>query len=803
MHRFSFKFAFRALARNKIYALLNVVGLALGLGVSLVIFLYLQSELTYDKHIPNHEEIYRLSCEFEINEQIEAYAGAGYAMSPFLLEEFDFIESGTRLVHIDESVLFKRGPLKLGDQGLALADSNFFKVFDLEFISGNSQGALSQPRSIVITESFAFKYFGNIEPVGKIISTNNYDYTVTGLIKDFPSNTHHKFSAVISSFYREMSEDELLTSLWRVDAHSFLRFDRAYEAELLLSRFDDFYNRYMLHEGGVFGASYSIDLTPLRNVHFGSDNLKFDRPTGSPGYIYAFAAIGLLILLLASINYINMATVRSLKRVKESGMQKVLGASKREIMFQVFIESLLLSVGALLLGLVMVELVLELTPLNDILGKNLSLNFTEYTSLWWFPPALALGIALVSGWYPAIYLSRIPAMAAIRKGMVRQDRGLGMRKVLVGFQFTISVAVVITALLMYRQMEFVKNKDLGFNKEDIVLVPIQDTITANKMPSIHKALAQSAFIMSSSTANAIPGKAVDRTLIRLENKEGVAHQQVVDFMMVGINYFNTMEIEIVEGRAFQETDVGSNEFPIIVNEAAAQLINKGKKTINSTIEIVAPGVEDDFKGRVIGVARDFNAHSLRQNIDPLVIIFQEHSKGYLHVRVDSENLLASLDDIEATLAKVRPDIPFQFTFLNKDLLELYEEEQRQSRLILFLTYLAIFISFLGLTGLASFTTSLRTKEVGIRKVLGADLSQMVTLIFKEMLSLIVLSVILAIPLAYVLINGWLSNFAYQAVLDPLIFFFSGVLAIFLSYLIISYHSLKIARTKPVNTLRYE
>lgn len=802
MHSFSFKFAFRSLARNKTYSLLNVLGLGLGLGVSLIIYLYLHSELTYDSHFPNHEEIYRLSCDFEINNQLESYAGAGYSMAPMLEEEFDFMEASTRLIHIDESVLFKRGELKLGEADVALADSNFFKVFELEFLEGNSDTALSKPRSIVITESFANKYFGKKKVIGEMISTNNYDYTVTGLIADLPSNTHHKFSALISSFHRSLSMEQKRSSLWRVEAHTFLRFNKSYEADLLISRFDQFYQKNMLNTGGQIGASYSIGLTPLDDIHFASSDLKIDRPHGSQGYIYAFAAIGILILLLASINYINMATVRSLKRVKEAGMQKVLGSGKREIMWQVFLESLILSLLALFVGMVMVELTLELTPLNEVIGKNLSLNFSEYESLWWFPLALALAIAFLSGWYPAIYLSRIPAMAAIKKGVVRGETGLGLRKVLVGFQFSISVAVVITAMLMYKQMEFVKSKDLGFNKEDIVIVPIRDSITSNRMPNIQKTLQKSSFILASSMSSSSSEKSLGRTLIRARKGEKSDYQIVMDYMVVALDYFNTMEIELVKGRSFNSEDKNRNDDPIIINETAANLLLENGYDLDSDIEIVGPGLED-FKGRIIGVAKDFNVHSLRQVVEPLILVYEEIGEGFLHVRVDSENLLAALNDIEETLASVRPDIPFQFSFLNKDLLELYEEEQRQSKLILFLTYLAIFISFIGLTGLASFTTNLRTREVGIRKVLGADLSQMVKLIFREMLLLIVVSVILAIPLAYFLINAWLSNFAYKATLDPLIFIFSALVAILLSYLIISYHSLKIAGTKPVNTLRYE
>ncbi|HAD97441.1 MAG TPA: hypothetical protein DCG19_08540, partial [Cryomorphaceae bacterium] len=702
---------------------------------------------------------------------------------------------------IDESVLFKRDGIQASDDYVALADHNYFKVFEIPFLAGNPATALDEPQSMVVTRSFAQKYFGDANPVGKLISTNNYEYTVTGLIDDFPANTHHSYSALILSFYRRDKAENWQNSLWQIEAHTFLKLSSAADAARLENDFGSFYQKYMAEAGQGLQADYLINLTPLDEVHF-AEPVKFDRPAGNKGYLYAFGGIGLLILVLACINYINMATIRSLRRVKEAGMQKVLGAGKREIVYQVLIESFILASMALLVAMVMVELVLEFTPLNNIMGKDLTLNFMHNLTLWWLPLGLASLIAFLSGWFPALYLSKVPAMAGLKKGIIRQKGGLGVRKLLVGFQFTISVAVVITALLMYRQMEFVRSKDLGFNKEDVMLIPIRDTLTARTISGIRQKLAQSPYIKASSSAQAIPGKSVDRIVINVPGVKGTLSQQVVDFMMVGEDYFKTMEIEFVEGHTFSEQDEVSNTYPVIINEATVRMMG-WKNPVGQKIEIVAPGQAENYMSEVIGVVKDFNAHSLHQDIEPTIITFQDEIAGYLHVRVDSKNLISALNDVEKTFAQLRPGVPFQFSFLNKDLMKLYEEEQRQSRLILFLTYLAIFISFLGLTGLASFTTNLKTQEVGIRKVLGAGRAQVVNLIFKEMLWLIVVSVALALPLAYWLTRAWLSNFAYTTELHPLVFVSSGLTAILLAYFIISYHSIKIARIKPVDTLKYE
>ncbi|MGB0177910.1 MAG: ABC transporter permease, partial [Owenweeksia sp.] len=384
MHKFRLKFAIRALMRNKVYTFLNVMGLAIGLGVCIVIFLYVQSELTYDRSIPHHEEIYRVSSEFVVDKQEEEYGGAGVGLAPLLQREFPFIEGATRLIHIDESVLFKRHGFQSSDDHVALADRNYFKVFEIPLIVGDPETALLEPQSVVVTRPFAEKYFGEGNPVGKRISTNNYQYTVTGLIDDFPSNTHHSYSALISSFYQKENEEEWKNSLWQIEAYTFLRLNRSYEAFELEASFGSFYEKYMAESGKGLKASYQIKLTRLDKVHF-ADPVKFDRPAGNKGYLYAFSGIGLLILILACINYINMATIRGLRRVREAGMQKVLGAGKREIVYQVLIESFVLAAAALLVALVLVELILELTILNEVMGKDLSLNFIHYPALWWLP----------------------------------------------------------------------------------------------------------------------------------------------------------------------------------------------------------------------------------------------------------------------------------------------------------------------------------------------------------------------------------------------------------------------------------
>ncbi len=803
MFRARLKFAFRALLKNKTYSLLNIVGLALGLSVSLIIFLYLNSEFGFDKHVPNHETIYRVEGEFKINNEIEQFAGSSRALAPLLAKEYDYIDDYTRLYHIDVNVRFKSKNKSHYEEDIAIADNNFFEVFEIPMLKGDRKTCLKEPQSLVVTQHFAQRYFGETNPVGKQVSTSNHTYTVTGLIANWPSNSHHKFDAVLSAFNDTLDLQEQLNSLWQVNVFTFLKLPSSDQADRLVADFPGFYDKYMRPMGESFGGHFQIQLSELSEIHFGR-SLQYDRKGGDKSYLYAFAAISLIVLILAGINFVNMATARGMKRVKEAGLRKVLGANKAEIRWLVFLESFLLSFASLFMAFVLVELVLELTPFNEVLQKDLSLSHINTGLLAGVALLLTSSVSVLSAWYPAFSLSKVPGLSAIRGGYQLGKRSVRMRRILVGFQFCISVAVVITALGMYRQMNYVSNKDLGFNKEDILLVSVEDSVTASRIPKIQEQLANSPYVMASSTSFSVPGRGLGRSVFSLESEVGgLFEQKVIDNMQVSLGYCTTMEMEVVEGRDFKRKDNLSEEKAVLVNQKMVE--EQGwEQPIGKRIRWgFDESGEEMFYGTVVGVVANFNAHSLHESIKPTVLFLKDNQLGTFHIRVDSEHLKKALVSIEKVWAKHNPENSFQFSFLNKTLANLYQEEQRQSQLILYLTYMAIFISFLGLTGLASFTTGLRTREIGIRKVLGADVFQMVNLIFKEMFTLIVLSILLALPLAYLLIKAWLSGFAFSASLNPLIFAFSALVAALLAYLIISYHSLKVARNKPVDTLKYE
>ncbi len=798
------KVALRNLWRNKMYSLSNIVGLATGMGVYFVVLLYVYNERTYDCHIPSHKQIYRVQGQFDINGQKDQFASTGIGLGPLLKKEFSYINNYTRLRHIDENILFKSSYTKQYEGAVAVADSNFFQVFDIGLIAGDPGSCLSKPQSMVITESFAKKFFGDSKPLGQHISTNNYEYTVTGIIPDWPSNTHHKFSVLISAFLDPLNDTNYIKSLWKVYVHTFLKFDDQESADKLMMEFPVFYDRYMSDLGGHLGGNYQIQLARLDKIHF-TENYDYDRPTGNRASLYIFSTIGMVILLLALINYVNMSTARGIKRAREISMRKVLGSPGNDIMSLIITESVVLSLLALFLAFVIVEVFLELSPLNSIVNKDLSLDFIAFPFLWWLPLLLALLVGIIGGLYPAFSLRRVPTLFAFNRiDRENSKTGIKVRKALVGFQCMISVAVVIAAVFMYRQMEYVNNKDLGFNREDILLVSVPDSITLKRIPELREKLAQSENVLASAMANSVLGNSTNKSLFDIQKENGRFERKVVDFMNVGKDYLRTMEIEMVEGMPFSSSGMLGNIYePVIVNEMLVKEM-KWDAPIGKKISwgFDREGVAN-YRGEVIGIVRNFNSHSLHENYEPMIIFYDEHFEGILHLRLKSNRLIEALNEVESSWVVVNPGSPFQFSFLNKDLKKLYEEEQKQSRLTLFLTYLTIFVSLLGVAGMASFTSGLRTKDIGVRKVLGANPLQLVNLVFSDMFMIVLLSVIIALPLSYLFIKTWLTNFAFIAAINSRVFWISAIIAILLIYLIVGYYTLKVLRTKPVETLKYD
>lgn len=794
-------FALRTLYRNRLYSLLNLGGLAIGLAVSIIVALYLHGEFTYDRHWPEHKQIYRVNSEFTLADSEEVYGGSGYALAQLMKEHYPGVDEACHLMHLENSIFFRSDSLRQYEEQVAIADANFLKVFNASLLQGNRDSALSKPRSIVLTKSFAERYFGHSDVLGKKINTSNYEYTITGVLEDLPQNTHHYFQVLISESSPPNDSTQLAVSLWQVSHYTFIKLKPTSGPGEIVAGFDSFFQRYMSGLASAVQGRYQIQLQAIADLHF-QTNSNYDRPGGRLAYVYGFAGIGMLVLILAIINYINMATARSLKRIREAAMRKVLGAERADIRLLILSESVLMTFIALLLAFALVEVLIVILPFNEAVGKELVLSLRTFPELVPFSLFLALGVGLISGIYPALSLTKVSPLEAFSNKKGIQRRNSLPRKSLVGFQVVVSVTVVITAIFMYRQMQFIKNRNLGFNTRHILVINVQDTTSINRIQDLAANFRNSSLVESVTLGASSTGSGTFRSLFELQEEgEFNFRRSNMNFLGVGPSYLKTMEIRLLAGRGFRPGDLGdSSRNQVIVNRALVQEMGWEKplgKIIRSNFD--ESGLAT-LEAEVIGVCDNFNAQSLHNKMAPLILSLNEESLRVLQLKIAPDQVYAALDDIERRWTAMVPDVPFQFSFLNKDLLLMYEEEMRQSRLILYLTIIAILISLLGFIGLASFTTGLRTREIAIRHVLGGKSWDLVNLIYRDLVPVIVIGVLLATPLSILISWRWLQNFAYRTSIDPLIIIFTVGMTMLIGYGIVAIHALTLSRKSSVRNL---
>lgn len=820
----NFTLAIRVLLKNKFYSLLNILGLAVGLAVAIILFLFVQSDLSFDKMHDKHERIFRVTSTYIIGGKADDFSVSSQFLPLALQQEYSEIENFVRMRPAGK-VLFEYDEKSFYENGIFYADSSTFSVFDYELIVGNPATILDNPNTIILTESLAKKHFGDNDPIGETLKTPTGNFQVNGIMKDLPENVHIGVDGLISYATLETNKEQLEIQkqqggLWAPTDFVFILFRQPEGADQMLRDFSRFYDKYM----APFIAQTNMDLafvpglTPIAEMHFDKNPPQFDLPTGNKNYTYVFTAIGIFILLLASINYMNLASARSTSRSKEVGLRKVMGSTKGSLITQFLSESVIIAFVSLVLAFGIVAMLINVVGLGDLLGKQLVFDPIG-------DPIMSLGaigvtiiIGIFSGLYPAFYLSSIAPVKAL-KGINKSGPGsMNMRKALVVFQFFISIAVIISTLLMKDQIEFIGNQDLGFTKDNVVIVNIQDTAVSNRIDFIKAELTKSPNVLGVTDAIVVGGDATlgnnllgaSKSMIRAETRDSVKADQTYPVMFIGDDYVSTMKLELVEGRDFDKNQPSDPLTGVLVNEAMVSRMG-WDEAIGREIGLPFPGQAP----KVIGVIKDFNAFSLHTAIEPMVLFHWKHNpfitqqSGALpsfHISISDNDLRGTMDHIEQTFTTLAPRHPFEYRFLDSRTEELYRADSRQSKLTSILSYICIFISCLGLLGLASFSTSQRIKEIGVRKVLGASIFQLVYMIFKDVLVLIIVGFVISVPVSYYVIEQWLQEFAYQMPLIQTLTFaalLSGVLSVVVAFLTVSYHSLRAATQNPIRALRYQ
>ncbi len=799
------RFFVRIFLKDKFFSVLNILGLALGIAVSMILLLILQNDLTYDQYHVNYKRIYRVGGHLQATGVDSRRARSARELGQILKEEFPEVQEVVRANNWDHTLVkyLANGKEKaFYEEDIVRTDSTFFQVFTHEFIAGDPRTCLTENNTLVMTESAARKYFGDEDPINKTLIIDNADpWRVTGVIKDLPENSHMKFNILLSRLVdREWVKDGggiKSEAFWNPDVYLYVLVPDNYDPATFVAKFPTIYNKYFKAFGDKISGKYDPILERLDRIHFHSD-LGADEPHGNISYLYAFTGIGVFIILLACINYMNLSTAKSVTRATEIAMKKTLGSGRRKLIISFLGESIFLSLISSLLAVVLVYVVLRLTSFNQLIGKNLTPDFFHNPLLLAGTVGVAIGIGIISGLYPAFYLPAIPTIQALKGSYKNRKAGHTLRRALITAQFAISMFVVVCTLFMQDQIRYVRNKDLGFNKDNMVIIPIQDTIVQNHIEAIKTEFLQNPRITAATTAYNVMGIDMSGSVMWAETETGMK-QQAFSLMFVGENYLKTMGIKVTSGRDFQSGPANDLKDVFIANEAAAKLMGWGNEGVGKKVKFF----HAEHDGQIIGMVQNFNFASLHNAIEPLILVKADGGGGYLHLRVDGHNLPETLTFIQKTWTKFDDRHPFEFNFLDKKFNEQYKADEVQYQLLSGLSLICIFISLLGLLGLSAFAATQRTKEIGVRKVLGASVPQIVYLLSRDVLVLVLVAAVAVVPLAFWVINGWLSNFAYRNELNYMFFALVTVLALGIVFLTVGFHSLRTANANPVQSLRTE
>ncbi len=805
-----FTVAIRNISRQKFYSILNILGLAVGITCSLLIMLYIQTELSYDKFYDNADNIYRLNNENDMGGKIDKYCNAPRPISPTMKEIYPEIKSFTRVCGVGglfthtASLYYNENAVLTSN--IFAVDSTFFDVFSNEFIEGSAAEAFSQQNAIILSESLAKRIFGDEDPYQKTISIENaFDLVVTAVIKDHPGRTHFPYDALIPWIGAYRQGEENVWYGWQV-YHYFMLEDGADPADLE-AKFPDFFETYMKETYDRINGHSTLSLQPIKSIRLHSNLVWEMYPNGDVVYIYVFSIIAVFLLLIACINYMNLATARSARRSREVGLRKVFGSNRSSLIRQFLFESIMMAAGAAAMSLVLAELLLPI--FNSITSLNIEINLLS--DLKYLIGTLSLGVIIgfIAGIYPAFFLSHFQPVHTLKSETVKGVQGALFRKILIIIQFTISIAMIFGTLIVIKQLMYSKNKDLGFNKEFLMAINIRNQEIEQQMQSFKQELVSHQGVVSAAASFNMPGTTFNRSPVRAETNEGEIQQMSCQFMQIDFDYLNTMGMELVKGRNFSR-DIENTWFQsVLVNEAAVRKFGwddpVGKRVIAFT-----DSLGNDNFAEIIGVVKDFHANSMRQEIHPILIWlipdnmqFRYRENLRVFVRIKSTNYRDTIDYINEIWNRFSPDEPIRYVFVDDQLNQLYLAEEKLIVLFSYFTFITIFIACLGLFGLAAFTAEQRTKEIGVRKVMGSSVIQIIGLLSKDFTKLVLFSCLIACPISYFAMNKWLQNFAYRTNISLWVFLVSGGLALIIALVTVSVQTIKTATANPVESLKYE
>ena len=786
--------AFRNIRKDKIYSAINILGLTVGITCSVFLLMYILDELSYDRYHKNSNNIYRVISNIKEPDNAFTWAVAQIPLAEELRDNYPEVKNVVRFFGLGRT-LYKNGEKTFYEEKFYLADSTVFKMFDYQFLHGDINTALDKPNSIVLTEAMAKKYFDKVDAVGLSFQNQQGDvYNVTGVIEDVPLNSHFIFDALISrstmpGYQGSWGNFGVFTYLQLPPDYDLTKMNASL-AKVIKEKVDPIFAEY--------GITIRYELQRIIDIHLHSKIQDEAEEGGDISYIYVFAAVAIFMLLIASINYMNLATARSAGRAKEVGIRKVMGSQRVQLMAQFITESVVLALIALVVSLL---LIYGLLPFfNQLSNKELPFAYVMQAPVILTLAGIVVFVGIIGGSYPAFYLSGFNPVNVL-KGKVSAKGGNALfRKFLVIVQFSISIFMLISTLIVFDQLQFMREKDLGFSRERILRIGLSSDELIKKASVIAERLRQTPGVAVVGTSGAAPGDGIGKNLMKVEDNEGKMTDRGVDLFTADFDFVKTMGITVVEGRDFSRDVSSDTTFAILVNEAMVKRMGWDNPIGKKFLFDGGPNPEK----HVVGVVKDYHQNSLYDAIEPLIIILRVNNRNIV-LKTAEGDVRKSITAIEKTWNEVNPTYPLEYTFLDQDFNSQYKSDEKRSQIFTAFSMLTITIACLGLLGLAAFTTEQRYKEIGIRKVIGATVSNLVLLMSREFFLLVGIGMLLAFPAAWYFTDAWLQNFAYRIALEGewVTFIVSALLAFVITLITVSFHVVRAASANPVKALRDE
>lgn len=799
------KIALRNISRNKLYSMINIVGLAIGMAACLVIFLWVQDELSFDRFHSQADRIFRVERKIDFRDSHGQAPITAGAYGPALVKDYPEIEKFVRVDKQEINIRDHRNIFR--KQELLFADNSLFEIFDFRLEQGDPKSALVEPKTIVMTRKAALRLLNTAEVVGKTVSLDwngtLTDFQITGILQDIPYNSHISFeiAASISSYPEEQMIQFLSNFLF-----TYVLIGKNTSLSDLEPKFEAFLTRYMAADFlAVLGPEINVNdvfqlkMKPLKEIHL-YPSIEFEiEPQGSITSVYIFSAIALLILAVACVNFMNLSTARANKRAREVGLRKTIGAQKQQLWRQFLGESVLLAFLALALALLFILLMIP--AFNNISGKHLTLGALFQSGNWWVLIGITLITGCLSGLYPAFFLTAFAPADVLKGGALKGTGRSIFRRSMAVVQFVISIALIIGTLVIYRQMEFIQNKSLGFDKENVLVIQAAGNPIQQNIEAFRSTLTEYSGIKAASVSSNIPGSSVfsDTVFKRSDSDE------VFDLIFIRTDYefVSTLGFNVIQGRNFSKDFSTDIESALMINQAAVQKMGYTPEEAVGKKLLRYASATEMIEGTIIGVMENFNFKSLRRDIEPCVLMLEPDNFRVLSVRIQPGEIPKTIGFIQEQWSEFFPGEEFNYRFLDQYIDLLYQKEGKVRSLLVLFSSLSIFVASLGLFGLASFTAEEKTKEIGVRKVMGASSSRIFWLLCKEFAKWVLAANIIAWPLAYYAMSRWLQNFAYKISIGIGPFVLSAVLALLIALFTVSFQSFKAALADPAASLRYE